>query len=432
MALRFSPARGAASFALSSAVRGPTGAAGAAGTNGTAATIAVNATSTLAAGAAATVANAGSPSAASFNFGIPRGADAGLRYAFESSTSMAAPAAGGLRLNNATLASVTAMAVNATNSDGVDVSDFIATWDDSTNTAKGSVVIRKEGSGAVLGVFALGAVTDNTTWLQIALTYVSGSGSFTAADAVYLTPNLTGNKGADGVGTGDVVGPASSTNNSLARFDGATGKLLKDGAVIGTDVQAYDADLAAIAGLTSAADRVPYFTGSGTAALATFTAPARTFNALASPGADRVVIWDDSASAYVAATLNAGLEISGTTIRATEIHGIALSDETTSITTGTNKATYSLPYAFTVTSVYATLNTVSSSGVPTVDINEAGTTILSTKLTIDANEKTSATAATPPVISDAAIAANAEIGFDIDTAGTGAKGLKVFIQGYRT
>lgn len=116
----------------------------------------------------------------------------------------------------------------------------------------------------------------------------------------------------------------------------------------------------------------------------------------------------------------------------TETIAVAISDETTALTTGTAKVTFRMPYAFKVTSVKASLTTSSSSGTPTFDINEGGTTILSTKLTIDANELTSTTAATAAVISDTALAADAEMTIDIDTAGTGAKGAKVYIIGYRT
>lgn len=111
---------------------------------------------------------------------------------------------------------------------------------------------------------------------------------------------------------------------------------------------------------------------------------------------------------------------------------IACSDETTALTTGTAKVTFRMPYAFTITGVRASLTTAQASGsIFTIDINEGGTTILSTKLTIDNTEKTSTTAATPAVVSDASLSDDAEITIDIDQVGNGtAKGLKVTLIGY--
>lgn len=112
---------------------------------------------------------------------------------------------------------------------------------------------------------------------------------------------------------------------------------------------------------------------------------------------------------------------------------IACSDEVTALTSGTAKVTFRVPYAFTLTAVRASLTTAQASGaIFTVDINEGGTSILSTKLTIDNTEKTSTTAATAPVISDSSLADDAEITIDIDQVGDGtAKGLKVTLIGYQ-
>ena len=113
---------------------------------------------------------------------------------------------------------------------------------------------------------------------------------------------------------------------------------------------------------------------------------------------------------------------------------IACSDETTALTTGTAKVTFRMPYAFTLTGVRASVTTAPTGSVLTVNIKESGSTILSTKITIDATEKTSTTAATPPVISDSSLADDAEITIDIDTVGStvAGAGLKVTLIGYAT
>lgn len=115
---------------------------------------------------------------------------------------------------------------------------------------------------------------------------------------------------------------------------------------------------------------------------------------------------------------------------------IACSDETTSLTTGAGKVTFRLPTKMTLlagsSGVRASLTTAQSSGsILTVDINQNGSSILSTKLTVDNGEKTSLTAAAPPVISDTTLDDDAEITIDIDQIGDGtAKGLKVALIGY--
>ncbi len=134
------------------------------------------------------------------------GTDAGVRWNFDSSTTMADPGAGDIRLNNATLASVTAIAVsdNCAESGNPDVSTFVLAWDDSTTTAlRGTLIIKKTTAPQNFAIYSItGGSTDNVGWTELAVTHVQSSGSFSNADALSIAFTRTGNAGA---GSGDLL-----------------------------------------------------------------------------------------------------------------------------------------------------------------------------------------------------------------------------------
>jgi len=181
----------------------------------------------------------------------PAGVSGGVRFTFDSSTTTAAdPGAGDIRLNNAALGSATEISISYSGSDtgSPDYENFIKTWDDSTTlTNRGQILIKKESAVQNFANYRItSAITDGTTYGRFTISHDSSGGTISDTDDLIVEFTRTGDKGASGAGTGDLL--AANNLNDVDNASLSRGNL---GLAIGTNVQAYAANLTAWAAIAT-------------------------------------------------------------------------------------------------------------------------------------------------------------------------------------
>ena len=162
------------------------------------------------------------------------------------------------------------------------------------------------GAGDITAVVAGAGLTGGATSGSATLNVVGGTGITANADEITIdatVATLTGSQTLTNktIGVSQLSGTVAIANggtNASSAGDARTNL----GVAIGSDVQAYDAGLASIAGLTTAADKVIYTTGSDTYAVTSFTAFGRSLVDDADAAAGRTTLGLGSAATLTAGT----------------------------------------------------------------------------------------------------------------------------------
>lgn len=169
--------------------------------------------------------------------GVPGtdGTDPGVYFIWSDSTADANPGSGVVRADTADLTLATRLYVSKSNKAGDDIAGFLTGMTLSNSVRKGTLTITRTGGNAQSVFDVLGA-TDATGYVKIDVENGVGATGFIANDAISFQFSPAGDRGTDGGGAGDFVGPSVSVQDNLVAFDGTGGKQGKDSGVKVSDL----------------------------------------------------------------------------------------------------------------------------------------------------------------------------------------------------
>ena len=147
----------------------------------------------------------------------------GLSLRFEEETS-APPTDGSVRFNNSDLGAATECYVSTENVAGSDIQDVVEDFFDATRTRKDRIIF-KDASFLTQAAFQVDGITDNGYWLTLDISNHSGATSFPDHERLGLSALRAGPDGS-------MTGPASSTDNAIARWDGTSGAVVQNSDIV--------------------------------------------------------------------------------------------------------------------------------------------------------------------------------------------------------
>jgi len=126
--------------------------------------------------------------------------EAGVKFAFESTTTDTDQGAGKVWLNNGTPSSATVLYIDDVEAGGVSVNAWVDTFDDVSNTvAKGYIYIASYGTtNAILVYKVTGSVVSASTYSKITVAHILTVGTISDGDSIGLTFVPSGADGSDG------------------------------------------------------------------------------------------------------------------------------------------------------------------------------------------------------------------------------------------